>query len=482
MMEQPVSYDGDETPAAESAAHRAGFERQSLPPDVRVAVVGGGLAGLSAAVALSQAGGQVELFEARRRLGGRAASFRDPETGEVVDHCQHVSMGCCTNLADFCHRTGLSTFFRRDRRLHFFGPDGRRYDFSASRLLPAPAHLGPALMRLKFLALRERIGVARSLWRLYREPAREEDDETTIAAWLQQQRQSQRAIDYFWKLVLESALGDSLEHSSLRYARKVFVEGFMAQRHGYEILVPRAPLSELYGRKLEDWFAQRRVQLRLGTPVKRVLGTAEKVTGLATDAGERAFDFIIVAAPWRRVGELFDPPLRDAAGVTKAAQLTSAPITSVHLWFDHAITQLPHAVLVGKLSQWLFNRPDAEASSATAGHYFQVVISASHSLTGHAREVVIQRVCDELREVFPEARQARLLKSRVVTDPHAVFSVRPGADRLRPAQRTPVANLALAGDWTATGWPATMEGAVRSGYLAAEAAADALGRSRRFLC
>jgi uncharacterized protein with NAD-binding domain and iron-sulfur cluster len=173
--------------------------------------------------------------------------------------------------------------------------------------------------------------------------------------------------------------------------------------------------------------------------------------------------------------------------VAAASTIEPAPITGVHLWFDRPITSLRHAVLVGRLSQWLFNRgwsndvARQEAAAGEPGHYYQVVISASRSLAGRTSESVAQEVCQELAAIWPAAREARLLHSRVVTEPHAVFSTRPDFELLRPAQRTSVPGLLLAGDWTVTGWPATMEGAVRSGRLAAEGVLAQLGRPRPLL-
>ena len=160
-------------------------------------------------------------------------------------------------------------------------------------------------------------------------------------------------------------------------------------------------------------------------------------------------------------------------------EFQSAPISAVHLWFDRPITELPHAVLPGRLSQWVFNHgKQAPAGSDDAqgrGYYYQVVISASRELADQAREATIAKVREELAAAWPEAAQAKLIQSRLITQQHAVFSPLPGTERLRPNQRTGVPNLFLAGDWTATGWPATMEGAVRSGYLAAEAVLGSLG-------
>ena len=217
-----------------------------------MAVVGGGLAGLAAAAALAERGVRVELFEARRQLAGRAGSFRDPATGELVDHCQHVSMGCCTNLADFCRRTGIADCFRRDSRLHFFAPDGRRYDLAANRWLPAPLHLAPSFLRLGYLTLGERLAIARALWKLARMPrcitthtmtAADQlsaskgewsmpatEPFTTAGEWLRRNGQSEQSIKLFWEPVLISALGESLERAGPAYARKVFVDGFMVSR------------------------------------------------------------------------------------------------------------------------------------------------------------------------------------------------------------------------------------------------------------
>lgn len=444
----------------------------------RVAVVGGGLAGLAAAVALVERGFRVELFEARRRLGGRATSFRDPQSGETIDHCQHVSMGCCTNLADFCRRVGVRDRFRVDDTLHFFSETGARFDFAGKRGMPAPLHLAPGLMGLGYLSLGERIGIGRALLSLARTELPPEFDEPTIGAWLRAQGQSENAIERFWSVVLVSALSEEVDRAGLRYARKVFVDGFMSHRDGYLVEVPSAALDEIYGQPLFDWFAARGAKLRLSTPVAEIAANGETATLTKRDGAQERFDVAIVAVPWRRAAELLAPISDCAEIVAGVNRLQPAPITGVHLWFDREITPLPHAVLTGRLSQWLFRR--ALAAGEPAGEaYYQVVISASRALATESREQIIEQVVDDLRAVFPEARDANLLRGRVVTEHEAVFSPVPGVDRLRPAARTPVKNLFLAGDWIQTGWPATMEGAVRGGYLAAEAVLSAANRPAR---
>ncbi|HUT10407.1 MAG TPA: NAD(P)-binding protein, partial [Thermoguttaceae bacterium] len=212
-----------------------------------VAVVGGGLAGMAAAVAAAEGGLRVELFEQTKSLGGRAGSFRDGRTGLTVDFCQHVSMGCCTMLADFCRRIDAADCFRRDRRLHFFSPEGKQHDFAAAAWLPAPWHLLPGILRLKYLTLGERWGILRALRRLTRDAAGGRPAET-VGAWLRRHGQSQRAIERFWSVVLVSALSETIDRASLSAARKVFLDGFLASRRAYELAVPTVPLGEIF-----DW-------------------------------------------------------------------------------------------------------------------------------------------------------------------------------------------------------------------------------------
>ncbi len=453
-----------------------------------VAVVGGGLAGLAAAAALAGRGLRVEVFEMRRRLGGRAGSFQDPQTGQWIDHCQHVAMGCCTNLADFARRTGIADCFARHGRLHFFGPDGRRRDFAAWPWLPAPLHLLPGLMRLDYLGLGERLGILRAMGRLAKlrgEGAADEKGTCTIGAWLRAQGQSQRAIELFWSPVLVSALSETPDRASLAAARKVFVDGFLAARDAHQVEIPRVALAEIYDRRLAAWLGSAGVTVHLGARVRQIEGDGRCAREVVlADGSRREFDWFVAAVPWRQAPGLFSPPLVESLPrLRDAEQIEPAAITAVHLWFDRPITPLAHAVLVGRLSQWLFGRGPQPLDDASRGrgHYYQVVISASHAVGDRRHADIASRVVEELRAVFPAARDAGLLHQRVVTQPEAVFSVRPGLDAIRPPQETPVRNLALAGDWTATGWPATMEGAVRSGYLAAEAILRAAGRPERVL-
>lgn len=447
-------------------------------------VVGGGLAGLAAAAALADRGLKVTLLESRPRLGGRAASFVDTTTGEVIDNCQHVSMGCCTNLAGFCDDVDLSGFFRREECLNFVGPEGAIHRF-ATGWLPAPLHLLSGFGRLGYLKARDKWQIARALGALAREkPAAVGQP---FAVWLRRHRQSPQAIERFWQVVLVSALSESLDRIDLRAARKVFVDAFLAHRHGWDVLIPTAPLDELYGRRLTNWLESRDVTIRLQAGVERLVCGQDKIVSAVLRSGETLeADYFVAAVPHYILPQLLPPPLQESPEVLRLSLLETAPISSVHFWFDREITPLPHAVLISRLSQWMFNRnalrqDDGDSDRSDGGHAYQVVISASRGVSQRPRTEIVEEVAEELRSVWPGARAAQIVHSRLVTEQKAVCSPLPGSDDCRPVQQSPIGNLQFAGDWTDTGWPSTMEGAVRSGYLAAENILAGEGRPQRLV-
>ncbi len=439
----------------------------------RIAIVGGGLAGLSAAVALAGRGLQVELFEARRRLGGRASSFDDSPSGRAVDFGQHVALGACTALADLIRRTGLAGGWRRYRRIPFIGPDGQAHILAAVPWLPAPFHLLAGLLRLRLVPLAERWHIARTVWRWAQQAESLKCSPQTAAAWLAQQGEPLRAIECFWTPLLTSALGETLDRVAAHAGAFVCRHGLLGSRWAHELCVPTQPLAELFDRHLGRWLAEKGVAIRRASRVVAIEGSQGRASGLVLAGGIRCpFDFVVLAVPWWQAPRLLAGGLRAMLPqLEAAARLPAAPITAVHLWFDRPITSLAQAALVGRTSQWLF-RPPARPPDR---HYCQVVISASHGLRGLCHSLLAEQVCDELRRAFPAANGARLLRSRIVTEPKAVFALHPGVERLRPAQQTAVPNLVLAGDWTATGWPSTMESAVRSGTAAAGVILSRLG-------
>jgi squalene-associated FAD-dependent desaturase len=444
----------------------------------RVVIVGGGLAGLAAASALAPRGFAVTLVESRPRWGGRASSFIDRTTGEEVDNCQHVALGCCTNFLHFCRIVGIERFFERENRLTFIGPDGGASELSATNL-PAPLHLFPAFGRLGFLTWRDKWRLALGLSALARtDPAKGGTE--SFLEWLERHGQPRAVIESFWHVVLVSALSETLDRIDVGHARKVFVDSFLRNRHGWEVWLPTVSLGELYGAVVEGWLAAHGVACRLQCGVRQVTaenvanGSPSRASGVELRSGEfLAADDVILATPQFLLADLLPDSWRANPEFAMASALQTAPISSVHLWFDRPITALRHATFVGRLCQWLFNRSAIQGESAAKGEngaacYYQVVISASREVTSRPQDETIRAVTAELAALWPVVREARLVHARLVTEHKAVVSMLPGVEKSRPTQNTSIANLHLAGDWTQTGWPGTMEGAVRSGYLAAE--------------
>ncbi|HZW32481.1 MAG TPA: hydroxysqualene dehydroxylase HpnE [Isosphaeraceae bacterium] len=468
------------------------------PPPPHIVIVGGGLAGLAVASRLVDRGLRITLLESRPRLGGRASSFPDPVTGELVDNCQHVSMACCTNLADFCRRVGIDGLFRREPELVFLGPEGRVSRFRAG-LAPAPFHLAGSFLSASFLNLREKIRVAYGLACLAR--GREDRPGEPFADWLWRHGQNLRTINLFWAAVLVSALNERLDQMDTGHARKVFLDGFLRNRTGFQLELPRVPLGELYGTRLEGWLRDHGVAVRLTTGVRAVEpDDDDAIGGVVLRHGERlAADFVVLAVPFDRVQSLLPDALRGRLpALDRVAAMQASPITGVHLWFDRPVCPFDHVVTPGRLIQWVFNhtaiqgrsgraaatpgpRGAAADSSGGGGQYLQVVISASYDLLALDKLAIRDLVLADLAELWPVARSAQLLRWWVVTEHGATFAVRPGIEGLRPPQRTAIDGLFLAGDWTDTGWPATMEGAVRSGYLAAQEILSVLDRPARLI-
>jgi hypothetical protein len=321
----------------------------------------------------------------------------------------------------------------------------------------------PPLWHLKHLSVRDKLAIARTLWQLVRLSPHDQRSAPTIGQWLSKRREPPAAIERFWQVILVSALGESLENASLSAARKVLLDGFVAHREAMDLYVPRVSLNELYDQHVAAWLQARGVTIHLETPASSV--TAQSVILHHASRGTTSTveaDAVILAVPWRRALSCLDPNLiGQLPELAAAAQFGSAPIASVHLWLDRPITDLPHAVIrrpIVAVDIRAARRPGAIKWSSVPRTNWPGV-------RGNRFSTKSSPTC---RPSSPRPRQAKVERWQLITEPDAVFSARPGLDHDRPAQRTAVPGLVLAGDWTATGWPATMEGAVRSGYLAAE--------------
>jgi squalene-associated FAD-dependent desaturase len=469
-------------------------------PSQSVLVIGGGLAGLSSAVALAEAGLQVRLFEKRPHLGGRATSYTLPD-GSEVDNCQHVTLGCCTNLADFYSRVGAAGKIRFYDRLYFVDAQGRRSTMEASPL-PAPMHLAPSFLLFSSLNLADKRGIANAMMAIATAGGHPPGiDGISMLDWLQQMKQTPAAVERFWRVVLVSALDEELSRTDAHYGIEVFWKGFLANKGGYRVGIPSVPLAELY-EGCRQAVLRRGGEVRLRAGIREIRVRRNRFEGIVMDDGtEISADACIAAVPHDTLLNLLPPEMAQENGpFSGLANIKTSPITGVHLWYDRTVMTEPFLTLLDHTTQWIFNKSllygAAETNAAAArqtlqsdqsfdaeadGQYLQLVISASYDLVLKSRQEIIDLCCRELAEVLPAAREARLRKATVIKEIKATFSPALGVDRWRPAQNTSVNNLFLAGDWTRTTWPSTMEGAVRSGYLAAEALLAASGEPRTFL-
>ncbi len=433
----------------------------------RVTIAGGGLAGLAAGCALAEAGFHVVLVERRPYLGGRASSYEHPGTGEVVDNCQHVLLGCCTNLLDFYRRIGVDGKIRWYKRLTFIEPGGRRSVIGPSPL-PAPLHNSPSFLFARCLSISDKFSIGRALFSIVQSLPLESGQ--PFLEWLKAKRQTKTAIERFWKVVLVSALNEDLERMSSHYAAQVFRESFLKSAAGGEMGVPNVPLSELYS-AAGEYIRARGGEVNLRAAVDAITPEPDRVR-LCVNGEEIAADFVVLALPFQVLEKLL--PDEKAAGSlrTKLQSLETSPITGIHLWYDRQVTDLDHAVLLDRTIQWMFHKSKLHAQgseAASGGSYLELVVSSSKALVDKSRNEILEMAQRELSEFFPTVREAKLLKAAVIKEVHATYSALPNSDEYRPGTATVWPRLFLAGDWTATGWPATMEGAVRSGYRAAEA-------------
>jgi len=432
-----------------------------------VIVIGGGLAGLASAAALAGAGHGVRVLESRRFLGGRATSYEigTGENTETIDNCQHILLRCCVNLLDFYRRLGVEDQITFYRDFIFIEPGGRRSTLRAG-VLPAPAHFTESFLTLKFLNLSEKLAVMRGINAIKSQYAKRTDlDQISMLDWLKEQHQPPRVIERFWRQVLVSAISEELDATAALHGFQVFRLVFLARKNSYEMGVPAVPLGDFY--RLDTWKNVGPVEFQLRSPVERIVIADGAVLSVVVRGEELRADHYICALPFDRVAEVAPGLDLDLSG------FEYSPITGIHLWFDRPVIDLPHATLLDRTIQWIFNKHEGRA--------VQLVVSASRSLLEMPRADVIALAIRELEEFLPQARGAKLEKAHVVKEVKAVLSAKPGMESRRPLTRTNVRNLFLAGDWTRSGWPAIMEGAVRSGYLAAEAVADAAGQPGQFL-
>ncbi len=429
-----------------------------------VIVVGGGIAGIACALRLATGQLRVILLETRRKLGGRATSFIDVRSGEVLDNCQHVTLGCCTNYLDLLTLLGVADRITWSREQYWLQPGGH-LSVVAPGLLPAPLHFAGSVASAGFLSLAQKHALGHAMRRILRAD-RADWATRTFDQFLREAGQDDAAIRSFWSPVVVSACNLGVNRVSAGVALQVFQEGFLANRHAADIGVSSVPLLRLYDRA-EEVLTRAGGKVVLGFSATHV--DARRVEGvLGTQRVALHADRVVCALPPERAVEVIGEDLRRTdTRIDPLSRIVHSPILGVHLFMDRPVLRLPHAVLVpdGDYGQthWLF-RKDAE------GRAIHAVISAADEWLNLDEERIGERVMRDLRAYVPAAREAVPLRIRAVKERRATFAATPEGESLRPGViGEDPEGLVLAGDYTRTGWPATMEGATRSGYMAAAA-------------
>jgi zeta-carotene desaturase len=452
------------------------LEQNGIRPTVTV--IGAGVAGLSAACALAEAGFAVRLVERRGYLGGRASSYLHPGVGEVIDNCQHALIGAYTNLMGFYRRIGVADKIHWSPDMTMIEPGGRRSALGPS-WLPAPLHGLPKLMTAHAFTLADKAALARAFAAMMRPIP--QDSTENLADWLKRHGQTRGAMERFWRLVLASALNSDLDQISVQYAAMVIRGLFMDSAEAGVMGMSTVPLSELYA-GVAPYLKELGGDVLLNTFVDGADWDEETSQwNVRTRTGELLSNFVVLALPFEATAQLLPtlPPVEGADAL--AAQIERHehwPICSVHLWFDREITELEHAVLLDREIHWMYNQSRLQKRG---GNYIELVVSATRAFAALPRQAAIDQALRELAEFFPRVKEAKLEKVALIKEVRATFGVPPGIDAARPSAISPWPKLFLAGDWVRTGWPSTMESAARSGHLAAEAVCEAAGMARTIL-
>jgi squalene-associated FAD-dependent desaturase len=436
-------------------------------------VVGGGMAGLAAASALAEAGARVLLLESRPYLGGRARSWLDPETGAVVDNGQHLLMRCYGETLRFLARIGADDRVSWQDRLEvpFVERGGRRRDFRLPPL-PRPWDLLWGLLRFPGLDLRDRLAllrVGRAARRLSRTPGADlaDLDGRTVEEWLDSLGQSSEASLRLWHPLSIATLNEVPDHASAAMFLAVLREGLFSRNGGSRLGLARVGLSDLFAEPASKYLRSRRCEIRLRAQVRRVLIEGGRCAGVMLLGGERQpAGAVIAAVPPDGLLEILPDGASSEPFFAGTARLEMAPIVSIYLWFGAPVFESPFAGLIGGTWQWIFNR-HALMGPGGGPHAITLVCSAARGLVDRSRDALVRSALEDLHAFLPDSRRAPLRQSLVIKERRATVAPSPGGLQLRPSTRTPIDRLHLAGDWTATGLPATIEGAVLSGHRCA---------------
>ena len=461
--------------------------------NTHVIVLGGGLAGISTACHLLERGFRVTLVEKRPFLGGRTFSFHHHPQEEKhpsfqVDNGQHVFLGCCTSYIDLLKKLGSYPQAYLQPQLNVEirqagepGKPSKSSTLSSVPFLPAPLHILPSFLRYSHLGIGDRLRVLYGLlWvRLTRRshPALEAQ---SFHQWLKAHGQSENAISRFWDIIIVATLNDDSRNVSASMALMVYQEGVLKSRNSANIGFSRVGLSDLMGSPARELIRTAGGSILSGRKVSQLIvgdtpgGSGKMVAGVELADGETLHgDIYVSALPFGDLGSILPSDLADSPFFRGTRELATAPIVNVHIWYDRQVMDAkgePFVAFLDSPLQWVFDKTGMQGAdpSDPEGQYLCVSISGAWDYMDMPKGDIRRIVLAEMEAAFPKAAQAQVRDVLVIKSP-ATFRCTPGSAALRPPTVTPIGNLFLAGDWTDTGWPSTMEGAVRSGAAAAEA-------------
>ena len=437
-------------------------------PLVRVVVIGGGFAGLSAAVALADAGVRVTVIEGRNGLGGRARSFTDPATGEVVDNGQHLLLAGYHRTLAFLERLGTRdrVVFQDRLRVGFVEPGKKEVVLDCPRA-PAPWHLLLGLLRMGAIAVGEKLRL-RSVWAELKETGTETAE--TAEQWLTRLGQGQRSRRLFWDPLTIAALNERPETASAAGLKQVLRTMMLGPWPDARLGMAAVGLSDLYAEQARAVIEEKGGLVLTHRPAVGIAQEGEEATGVRLADGETIeADAVLCAVPPSSLKQLLPSQAADERLQRFLASCRSSPIVSANLWLDRPVTEDLFVALIGCRFQWLFNKAAILRRAGVQAGYVSLIMSAAHGFIEQTNEELARVAMEELRACFPAAGEARVTRWQVVREREATVSLTPEMEPLRPGPATRIRNLFLAGDWTATGLPATIESAVVSGERAAEA-------------
>jgi squalene-associated FAD-dependent desaturase len=437
-----------------------------------VIVIGGGLSGLASAVKLASEGLRAHLFEQSIRLGGRCYSYEDNTTGDVVDNGQHILLGAYHNLLNYLDLIGTRHLLmsQSNLRLPLYHPEKGFAEFKMKRL-PKPFHLTAGLMSFPLLSMSDRrhmVGIGIELQR-FDTKTEERLKDKSVDQWLTDQRQSINAKKNFWYPIAVSVMNELPERASALLFARSLNKAFFGTKSDSAILLPKVGQTQLYADAAVEYLRKRQCKVDINADVHSLICEVDRVVGVRlADGTVVKGGSTISAVPFHAVTKMLPQRLRTIEPFGMLSQFESSPIISLHMWFDSVFTGIDYVGCIDLNLQWIFNRRKIFGEPARRPLYLTAVISGAYRYINMQKDELIRLALNDINQIFPESRGVKLIHSVIIKEKRATFSAAPSVESLRPSSDTPLRGFYLAGDWTATGYPATIEGAVLSGFRAAD--------------